>query len=127
MNEPMPRQPRPKQTRKTDWSGANIGLACLTVMLFFDHRGDDDIGLAAFIALGMILIAVRVEWALRKHAWFWATVFLVVGLNIPLALLIRWPNGPKPVAVLLPVGVADVLVTLGGVSAMENLMTRRKE
>lgn len=107
--------------READFSGPIILAFLLPVFFIFRHFGRIDLGLNACVCLGMNLLAVRIRWDLRNRVWFWVVVTLVVALNVPIVLMVPWPHAWVPGIVLLPLGLADLLLTLGVVRLTEKL------
>ena len=66
--------PRAKQS--VDYTGPKIVAILSPVFFLFAFLGKADMGLTACIVLGMIILAIKIRWNLRKHVWFWATIIL---------------------------------------------------
>jgi multisubunit Na+/H+ antiporter MnhB subunit len=109
------------ERKRTDYTGLIIAASLLPVYLLFLYFDQPDIGLTAFCCLGVILLAIRMRWELRKRAWFWAVMTVVLALHVPLIVLWRWPDRWIPGVALLPFGVADCLMILGVVRVTERL------
>jgi membrane-anchored protein YejM (alkaline phosphatase superfamily) len=60
--------------------------------------------------LGAILLAIKIQWGLRKHAWFWATIVLILVLHIPLLFIVPWQGKTHVRVYGLPIGIADFLI-----------------
>ena len=113
-----------EEERPTDYTGVIIGAVLLPVLIFFDHIGQIYLGLSVFIWLGMILLAIRIRWNLRKRLWFWATIVVVLLLHVPVVLMIPWPRMTINRITLLPIGVVDLLITLGAVRFVEKFIVK---
>ena len=105
---------------------ALIIFACtLPVLLFFDCLGKSDLGLSIGICLSMNVVAAGMCWDLRRRWWFWVVIAIVLALHVPVVLMIHWP---KSVWVskftLLPIGLADLLVTVGVVRFVQKFIVR---
>ena len=61
----------PKEKRPTDWSGTIIGVSLWPVFFVFVYLGKAEIGFNLMLVLGMIVLAIKLRWKLRRHAWFW--------------------------------------------------------
>jgi hypothetical protein len=61
---------------------------------------------------------------LRRRVWFWVVILLVLIVQVPLILRVRWSGIHVTGVSLLPIGVAEVLVTLGAVRLVENFMAK---
>jgi hypothetical protein len=115
----------PKEKSSTDWSGTIIGLMLLPVLFLFIFLGKAELGFTACIVLAMSMIAVRLRWRLRRHAWFWATVIFILALHVPLLFVVRWPQTNVPtIAYSLPLGIVDFLLISGALSLAERVFCR---
>jgi uncharacterized membrane protein YwaF len=119
MTEQLERKP-------TDWTGVIIGALLLPVLLVFIHLGKQNLGRTVCICLGMIMLAIRVRWDLRRHVWFWGIIVGVMALHVPFLFMVRWPSGWVPAVAMLPVALADCLIILGAVYLVEKL-TKAKD
>lgn len=107
---------RPKEQRATDWLGTLIGVMLLPVLFFFIYVDKAELGFTACIVLGMCMLAVRLRWALHRHAWFWATIAILLIVHVPLLFVVRWPYTNIPTIVYaLPLGIADFLLVAGAI------------
>ena len=102
-----------------------IAMVVLTSPLFFlfDSFGKPGNGRAAWIGAGVILIAMKMRWELRKHAWFWLTILCIVGVHVPLVLFVPWTSRWIPAMGILPIGVADIAAIFGCLHIVEKLMS----
>jgi hypothetical protein len=114
----------PDQQQGTDYSGVVIGVVLLPVFLIFRHFGRVDLALSACIILGMIMLAIRMRWDLRSRVWFWATIVFVLLLHVPLLLLVPFPHIMVNRITLLPIGLADFLITWGAVRFVEKFIVK---
>lgn len=107
-------KPPPKEQRSTDWSGTILAVVLSPVFFIFASMGKEDFGFTAYFLLGVFIFAVLTRWKLRRHAWFWATVVLLLVLHVPLLFMLQWPHGQVPAIVYtIPVGIADFLLVIG--------------
>lgn len=114
----------PNQEKPTDWSGAIIGILLLPVFFFFMHEGKEDVGLNVCVCLLGILLAVKVCWELRSRIWFWGIIFLALAADVPLIFMIHWPEGWVPGLALLPVALAEFLITVWTVRFVQRFMVK---
>jgi hypothetical protein len=118
-------QPSTEEKEPTDYTGLIFAAILAPVFLFFIYMGNADMGLMVFIALGMMMFAVKIRWKLRRYVWFWATIVLILALHVPLFYLVRWPQGKFPtIAYTLPIGIADFFIILGAVGLAEKLFLK---
>ena len=114
-----------EEKKRTDYTGLKIVGMIAPVFLLFVYLDKVDLGLAVSIVLGMTLIAIKIHWDLRKHVWFWATIGFVLAVHF--FLIARMPQkwlaalGPLHAAGLLPIGVADLVITLGAIWVAQKL------
>ncbi len=114
-----------KAKEPVDYTGLKIGAALVPVVLIFSYFGKEDMGLAVFIVLGVMTVAIKTRWNLRKHVWFWVAIVLVFALYVPLFFVVRWPQGIVPtIFYAMPVGIADFLVISGALSLAEKLLSK---
>jgi len=80
----------------TDYTGLKIGAILVPMLLLFIYLGKADMGLAVFIVLGVMVVAIKIRWNLRRHFWFWAIIAVILALHVPLVFVVRWPQGHVP-------------------------------
>src|SRR5580704_10853395 len=95
----MPDYDAPKGKNSSDWSGAIICAMLLPVFIYFVHIDKPEMGFTAIIVLGLIILAIRFRWKLRKHLWFWGAIGFVLFLHIPLLFFVHWPQTNVPTIV----------------------------
>jgi len=105
----------------TKYTGLIIAALVLPVYLLFLYLDKPDIGLTASCCLGTIVFAIKMRWELRKHAWFWVIMAVVLALHVPLIVFWRWPDRWIPGVALLPFALADISIVLGVVRVAERL------
>lgn len=114
-----------KGEQRPDYSGLLIGVILLPVFFLFVYLGKAEIGFTVVLVLGMILLAIKLQWRWRKHIWFWATIALVLAFHIPLFLIVRWPETHVPtIAFSMPFGITDFLIISGAVRLAAKLFLR---
>ena len=112
----------PKEKSSTDWSGTIIGVMLLPVFFVFVFLGKAELGFNVMLVLGLVMIAVRLRWKLRRYAWFWATIVFVLLLHIPFLFLVHWPQSRVPtIAYSLPLGIVDFLLISGAISLAQKV------
>ncbi len=83
-------QPPPKEP--ANYAGTAIGAALLPVFFLFAYFGKAEMGFTVCLVLAMIMVAIYLQWKLRKHLWFWAAIALILLLHVPLLFAIPWPQ-----------------------------------
>jgi hypothetical protein len=113
-----------KEPKETSYLGVIIFVCTLPVLFFFTHIGRTDLGLNIGISLAMNTLAVGICWDLRRRVWFWCVIVLILALHVPLVLRIQWPHVWVPKVALLPIGLADLLFTVGVVRFVEKFLVK---
>jgi hypothetical protein len=115
----------PKEKSPTDWSGTIIGVMLLPVFFVFVFLGKAELGFNVMLVLGLVMIAIRLRWKLRRYAWFWGTIAFVLLLHIPFLFLVHWPQSNVPtIAYSLPLGIADFLLISGAISLAQKVFMK---
>lgn len=114
----------PKEKSPTDWSGPIIVAILAPLFFLFVNLGEAEKGFTACIALGMSILAIKLRWNLRRYAWFWATIAVILLLHIPFLFLIHWPQSNVPtIAYSLPLGIFDFLLISGAIGLAQRVFT----
>ena len=83
---------------------ALIAILCASpLFVFFAYLGDPGRGMGASCCACILLFAVRTCWESRKHLWFWITVLIMTGIQIPFVLYDPWSNQHYRGGALLPI------------------------
>lgn len=115
----------PKPKEPVDYTGLKIVAILAPVFFLITFLANADMGLTACIILGMIMLAVKIRWYLRKHIWFWAIIALILALDVPLVFMGRWPQTHAPTLFYtMPIGIADFLIILGAVGLAERFFLK---
>jgi hypothetical protein len=115
----------PREKQAVDYTGLKIGAALLPVFFFLFSLSNADVALTVFIILGMIILAIKLRWHLRKHLWFWSVMGFILALHLPLVRLVRWPQGNTPTLFYaMPFGIADFLIISGALGLAERLFLK---
>jgi hypothetical protein len=110
---------------RTDYTGPIIVAMLAPVFFCFFYLGKADIGFTVCIVLGMVMLAIKLRWKLRRQAWFWVTIALILVLHIPFLFIVRWPQTNIPtIAFSLPLGIADFLLISGAISLAEKVFSK---
>lgn len=114
----------PKAKEPVDYTGLKIVAALAPVFILITFLADANLALTACIILGMIMLAIKIRWTLRKHVWFWAIIILILGLHIPLLFIVRRPQSNIPtLAYSLPIGIVDFLLIIGAIGLAEKMFS----
>ena len=116
---------RPKAKVPADYTGLKIVAILAPVFFLSTLLANADLGLAVCIVLGMIMVAIKIRWNLRRHVWFWATIVFILVLHVPLVFMVRWPQEKGPTLFYtMPIGIADFLIILGVVNVAEKFFSK---
>jgi len=118
------RKRRPDELTKM-W--AVIAFVCSMPLFFlFAHRGEPGRGMIATVFAGIILIAGRLFWELRRTVSFWVAMVVTIMIHIPVVLLIPWPNvSHARGAGLSVIGLPDFFLVFGIFKLIEKTTKRR--
>lgn len=115
----------PKEKGSTDWSGTIIGVMLWPVFFVFMFLGKAELGLTTCLVLGGSIAAVRLRWKLRRYAWFWATIVLILLLQVPLVFTVRWPQSSVPTIVYaFPIALVEFVVVTSATSLAERVFSK---
>lgn len=110
---------------RADWTGLKIAALAAPLFFFFVYLGKAEMGFTASLVLATVMLAIKLRWELRKHAWFWVTIALVLALHIPFLFVVRWPQTNIPtIAFSLPLGIADFLLISGAINLAEKVFSK---
>jgi len=108
-----------------DYTGLKIVGILAPVFFLITFLSNADMALAACIVLGMVILAIKIRWQLRKRLWFWGIIGFILALHVPLVLMVRWPQGNVPMLFYtMPLGIADFLIISGALRLAERLFSR---
>jgi len=99
-------------------------LLSLPVAIAVSHFVDPGRGRAAGVALGLMILSIRVFWYLRKRPWFWMAVVALTVIHVVLIVMVPWSNRSFPAPELWPVGIADFAAICGFIKLVEKAMSR---
>jgi hypothetical protein len=113
----------PKGKEPVDYTGLKLGAMLLPVFFLVTFLYNADVGLAAYMVLGVMVFAVKLRWYLRKHAWFWAIIAVILALHVPLVLMVQWPKNAPTILYAMPIGIADFLIISGALGLAERFFS----
>jgi hypothetical protein len=99
--------------------GAMLGAVVLLPYLEHVHRFE--LAYPILVVGISILGVVWVSPELRGQLWFWATIVVVAALHVPLIIEVPWRAGWLPAPVILAFCIADALIFLGIIRAIQKL------
>jgi hypothetical protein len=108
------------------WGVLCVILGAIVVAFLFDHFGKFALARPTIYSAAMISIAVAMRWRLRRQAWFWITIAVIVAFHVPLILFVPWTTKWVPVFAIAPIAIADLYAVLAILAMVERLVTTRK-
>jgi hypothetical protein len=115
----------PREKEPVDYTGLKIGAIVAPVFFLVTYLRNAETGLAACIVLGLIILAIKIRWRLRKHLWFWVIIGFIMALHVPLVLRFQVPQGNTPTLFYtMPLGIADFLIISGVLGIAEKLFLK---
>ncbi|HLV85516.1 MAG TPA: hypothetical protein VKV39_00985 [Candidatus Sulfotelmatobacter sp.] len=115
----------PKEKAPVDSTGLKIVGILAPVFFLITFLRDADAGLAVCIVLGMVMLAIKIRWRLRKHLWFWVVIGFILALHAPLILRFQVPQGNTPTLFYtMPLGIVDFLIISGALGIAEKLFLK---
>lgn len=97
-------------------------LLYFPVESYVSSHFDPGRGRAAGIAFGLLVLAIRAFWYLRRHVWYWVTIVFLVAIHVVLVIRVPWSNRSLPAPALWPIGIADFAAVCGFIKLVEKLM-----
>lgn len=118
-------QPPEEPEDKVDYTGLKILAVVAPLFLFFIYLGRADMGFAVSLVLGVIILAIKLNWRLRRHFWFWATIVFILALHIPLFFIVRVPDTKFPTLGLsFPIAILDFVIISGAVRLADAVFSK---
>ncbi len=104
-----------KPKEPPDYTNVKLGLMLAPIVFLIHVLINADIAMSASIVLGVIVAAIKFNWHLRRHVWFWVTISIFLALHVPLVLTVRWPPRGNLLARTygVPVGYVDYAILAG--------------
>jgi hypothetical protein len=104
------------------WGGL-AALYSLPMLILFACFGDIGRGFTAWICTAIIIGVVKTYWILRKDTWFWLTMAIFAGLQVPLVIFFPVPMTRNfTVWELLPVAVLDFCIMSGCIAWIDRVL-----
>ena len=101
-----------RQMRLPWWGVLCLIIGAIPILWLFNHFGRSDLARPVLYSVGMVGVAVAIEWRLRRHVWFWITMGVLGALHVLLILYIPWDTKWVPAVVIIPIGIADLYTML---------------
>ena len=108
------------------WGVLCVIFGSLLLGLVFVHFGKLALARPTLGSVAMIGIAIAMRWKLKRHAWFWITMTLIVALHVPLILFVPWTTKWVPAILVIPIGTIDLYIILAILSLVGKFMEQPK-
>jgi hypothetical protein len=108
------------------WGVLCLIIGGLPIAWLFDHFGRSNLALPTLIGVGMLGLIAAIKWKLRRRAWFWITMTVIVALHVLLILSVPWTTKWVPAIAITPIGIADLYVMLAILSVVEHVVENPK-
>jgi hypothetical protein len=102
-----------------------VGICLLPIYGVFSLFGMQGKGTAAAVAMGTIILSVRMHLKYKTKVWFWIIIALALATNALLIVLVSFPNKNFTLPVVAPIGIADYLLIVLFISLMERVNAKR--
>jgi hypothetical protein len=106
--------------------GLCVAIGSLLITWLFDHFGRFDLARPSLFSTGIIAFTVGMKWKLRRYAWFWITITIIVALHVALIFYVPWTTNWVPAAVSAGICTVDFFVMLTILDAIETFLQRRE-
>jgi len=114
-----------KEKQPVDYTGLKLVGILAPVFFLITFLRNADAALAACIDLGMVMLAIKIRWHLRRHSWFWAIIGFILALHVPLILRVRVPQANVPTLLYtMPLGIADFLIISSALGLAERFFSK---
>ena len=115
-----------KKMRLPWWGVLCIIIVALPIYWLFDHFGRLNIALPILNVVAVLGFMFVLKWRLRRHAWFWITMTVIVALHVPLILFVPWGTRWVPALAIAAIDSLDFCLILWILSFVGNLMKGSK-
>lgn len=99
-------------------------LCSLPIFCFFAFMGRTDQGLGVAACFGVVFLAIRNRWNLRRHVWFWIAIACIVLIQVPIVVLIPWSGKGLTGRAIYPVAIVDGAIAYGCLKIAEHLIKK---
>jgi hypothetical protein len=111
------------QKLRLRWWGVLMWMAfCLPVIVLSDHFGRLDMSRPILNCIAVFGFMFVFKWRLRRHAWFWITMTVIVALHVPLILFVPWGTRWVPALAIAAIDSVDFCLILWILSVVGKFM-----
>ncbi len=111
-----------KKIRLPWWALLCLGIGSFLAAWLFDHLGKFNLVLPTLNCIFVLGFTVAVKRKLKRHAWFWGTMAILVALHVPLVLFVPWTTKWIPALLIAAIDSADLIVMLAILAVVERFM-----
>jgi len=111
-----------KKIRLPWWALLCLGIGSFLAAWLFDHLGKFNLVLPTLNCIFVLGFTVAVKRKLKRHAWFWGTMAILVALHVPLVLFVPWTTKWVPALLIAAIDSADLIVMLAILAVVERFM-----
>jgi hypothetical protein len=115
-----------KQIHIPWWGLLLVIMGTIPLVFLFDYFGRSTLALPTLDSVVIIIFAIAMRWKLRRQAWFWITMTIIVTLHVLLILLVPWTSKWVPAFVVIAIGTLDLLAMLEVLSVVGKLVEGRR-
>lgn len=94
------------------WGVLCVIIAAIPICWLFDRFGRFELALPTLDSVGVLCIAIPMNWQLRRHLWFWTTMTVFVALHVLLILFVPWTTKWVPASVCAGIATVDLYAML---------------
>jgi hypothetical protein len=101
-----------KRMRLPWWAVLCLLVFGMPLPWLFDHFGRLNLMLPIWNSVAVLGFMFVLKWKLRRYAWFWITMTLIVVLHVPLILFVPWGTRWVPALAIAVIDSADFCLIL---------------
>ncbi len=115
-----------KKMRLPWWGLLCVMVGMLPICWLFDRAGRLNMVLPTFNCVAVLGFAIVLNWKLRRNAWFWITMTIIVALHVFLILSVPWTTKWVPALTIAGIDSVDFVVILTILAVAAKLVEARK-
>ncbi|MFZ0978622.1 MAG: hypothetical protein WAN23_04385 [Candidatus Acidiferrales bacterium] len=115
-----------KKMRLPWWGLLCLMIGVLPIYWLFDRAGRLNMALPLLNCVAVLGFAFVLNWKLRRDAWFWITMTIIVALHVLLILSVPWTTKWVPAAAIAGIDSVDFVVILMILATAGKLAEARK-
>ena len=116
-----------KKIRLPGWAILCVILGSAVASALLDHYGRFELALPVLNSIMVLAYLIAVKWGLRRRAWFWLTMLIIVTVHVPAILMIPWTTKWVPAAAIAVIDSVDFYVILAILWVVERFAEERRE